>query len=179
MEDSILELIEDKITAYMSHAIRGRKGDYCPVDEIQENTQRAIKVGVGLQMYLNRMGIPIEIYIPGVHDEFVMHTYQDNLLTTKQILDIDCKILDKRDLLLVYTFDGWLGGGVGKEMKYAKEHSIPTYVFDDHTLPKHIRNIIRMCYDVLDRKEEDNEERFNRKSEDFNDETGGRNKTPY
>jgi len=166
-----MESMKDRITAYMSHAIRGRKGEDCPIEEIQENTQRAIKVGVGLQMYLNQMGIPIEIYIPGVHDEFVMYTYQDNLLTMKQILDIDCKILDKRDLLLVYTFDGWLGGGVGKEMKYAKEHSIPTYVFDDHTLPKHIRNIIRMCYDVLDRKEEDNEECFD-------EETRGRNKTP-
>jgi hypothetical protein len=142
------------VTAYCSHPIRGRKGDQCSQEEIELNNMKACTDLSQLALTIRRAGINLEVYVPGFHDEFVSLAYAKDYVTEQQILDVDCTILDKRYILLVYDWQDYISTGMKVEIDYAEEHGIPIYVFqkiDDKT----IREVMRMCFDVLDEREED------------------------
>ena len=107
----------NKIAVYFSHIIRGKKGSTASQQDMDENCEKAKKVASWL-----RENIPdLELYVPAEHEDFVQLAYLEKYLTEKQILDIDCKILEKRDLLIVFEVDGWRGGGIGVEIVYAQD----------------------------------------------------------
>ena len=59
------------------------------------------------------------MYVPSEHEDFVSICYIDKLLTEKQILDVDCEILEKLQFHIIHEVDGWLGGGIKVEMDHA------------------------------------------------------------
>lgn len=119
------------ITAYFSHPIRGAKGAAATQEEINANCQKAVNVASLVFLDCNLLGIDIEIYCPGRHDEFVQIAYQQKMLTEDQILDIDCEILSRRDLLLAYTPNGLISDGMRREINHAIKLSIPNLIFSD------------------------------------------------
>ena len=111
----------NKIKAYVSHIIRGAKGVTATVDEMEANNQRAID----FTNELRKKFPTIEFYCPGEHDEFVLLAYLNDYLTEEQILDIDCDILAKRDLLINYVPDDYRSKGMQVENKEAGLCGIP------------------------------------------------------
>ena len=109
----------NKVTAYFSHSIRGKKGK----EATDEDMERNCKVAMEVAAWIREVIPSIELYVPAEHEDFVVIAYRDKLLTEKQILDIDCKILGKRDFHIVHEVDGWLGGGIGVEIDAAKKYS--------------------------------------------------------
>ncbi len=106
----------NKVTAYFSHAIRGRKGRAATEEDMKKNCDKAMEAVVWL-----RDNIPVlDLYVPAEHEDFVLICYEDKYLTEEQILEVDCKILQKRDLLIVNVVDDWLGGGIAVEIADAK-----------------------------------------------------------
>lgn len=125
-----------EITAYFSHPIRGEKGEAATQAEIEANCQRAVKVASSIFLDCNLIGINIEIYCPGRHDEFVQIAYRQGILTEDQILDIDCEILSRRDLLLAYAPNGLISNGMRREINHAIKLSTPNLIFSDEEISK-------------------------------------------
>ena len=121
-------MLKRKIRAYLSHPIQGRAGKAATPEMMETNNRIAIAWTKRLDIYF---GSNLELYVPGEHDEFVLIAYLDEQLTIEQILDIDCKILAKRDVLLVANWENHLSGGMKREIDKAKELGIPIRVFDN------------------------------------------------
>lgn len=108
----------DKVTAYFSHSIRGPAGKDATDAVVERNCKEAARVAVWI-----RENIPeLELYVPAEHEDFVHICWKDLYLTEDQILEIDCKILGRRDFHIVYEVDGWLGGGIAVEIEAAKKY---------------------------------------------------------
>ena len=78
------------LRGYVSHCIRGRKGDKCPPEEVERNCIKATQDGAALMALFQRWGLPVHLHIPGAHDDFVQKAYRAGYITEKQILDTDC-----------------------------------------------------------------------------------------
>jgi len=115
----------NKIKAYLSHSIRGKLGNKATDRDMALNCNKAICVGTVLEICVP----DLELYIPGKHDEFVCKAYRKNYLDEDRILDIDCDILNERDLLIIYNHQNYLSNGMQTEILYAKKHNIPMYSF--------------------------------------------------
>jgi len=107
----------NKVSAYFSHSIRGEKGGDATLEDMERNCSSALEAAIWI-----RDNIPeLDLYVPAEHEDFVYISYKDEYLTEKEILEIDCKILEKRDFLIVHELNGWLGGGIGVEIAHAKK----------------------------------------------------------
>jgi len=116
-----------KVNAYLSHYIRGKKGKRATDRDMELNCQKAIVAGKVLELCIPALNI----YIPGEHDEFVAMAYRKHRIDIDVVLDTDCDILDKRDLLIVYDYENFLSNGMVREINYAKKHDILIYSFNE------------------------------------------------
>jgi len=114
---------------YLSHPIRGRLGLDADEKTILENCNKAIVAGTIISCCVPE----IDLYIPAQHDEFIQIAYDKGFLTETEILDVDCTIISKCDLLLVYDWQGYVSRGMMREMEYARKHGIPIVTFSDVT----------------------------------------------
>jgi len=100
------------IRIYMSHAIRGARGKDATAEDMQANNNAAMKAARVIRAYL--YPLPVELYCPGEHDEFVMIAYHKGVLSEEQILDTDCEIVKRCDILVWYSA---LGPSSGAEVE--------------------------------------------------------------
>jgi len=108
----------NKLTAYFSHSIRGPAGKDASDDVVERNCKIAEEVAAWI-----RKNVPeLELYVPAEHEDFVHICWKELYLTEDQILEIDCKILGKRDFHIVYVENNWTGGGIGIEITAAKKY---------------------------------------------------------
>ena len=117
----------NKIRVYISHPIMGSKKEKATKEDMVENNNKAIIFGSLLQCKFPN----VDFYIPAVGDEFVMMAYETGLLTIEQILEIDCKLLSKRNILLNYIPDQYISDGMLKENMCAQECGIPILMAKD------------------------------------------------
>ena len=112
---------------YLSHSIRGKHGKDATPTQIKENCDKAILIA-----NLIRNAIPsIEIYCPGEHEDFVGLCWHEHYLIEKQILEIDCAIIDGCEGVIVYVPEGDELQG-GRKIEY--DHAAPkmsVWVFDN------------------------------------------------
>jgi nucleoside 2-deoxyribosyltransferase len=120
--------MNNKIQAYVSHPIRGKKGDKATNEDIKTNIERAIVFG----NFLKTTFPNVDFYVPGEHDEFVLIAYRNGYITEKQILDVDCKIISQCNFVVVFMPEhGEFYGGVKVEVDYATKHNIPVIAIID------------------------------------------------
>ena len=100
---------------YISHSIRGIKGADATPEDMATNNAKAIEFVRTLKVMFPK----IDFYCPGEHDEFVCIAFQDRMLTDTQILDVDCKIIDSRDMVLAWIPDQHVSNGMLIEAVYA------------------------------------------------------------
>jgi hypothetical protein len=102
--------------AYLSHPIRGAKGAAATHEDIEANNRRAIEFAARV-----RAEFPgLDLYVPAEHDELVQESLEQGILTTEQILQIDRYLLARRDILIVFSPDSYIGGGVRVEIEEAQ-----------------------------------------------------------
>ena len=112
-----------KKTAYFSHAIRGKAGRDVTAEEMNSNCMIATAVCNWIRQHVPEL----ELYVPAEHEEFIQIAHLKGWFSEKQILEIDCEILERRDMLIVLEIDGWRGGGIGIEIAHAEKQGIPIY----------------------------------------------------
>lgn len=122
---------EDIFRIYMSHAIRGPKGQNATKKDIEENIAKHIKIGTEIKAYLidwEKMdGLPrCDLYIPAEHDEFVQIAFDKKYLDEKKILDVDCEIIERCNLVIAFG-DPLDSRGMQIELDYAANNGIPIF----------------------------------------------------
>ena len=133
---------------YLSHSIRGKKGNKATNEDMEHNNELAIIIANKLR---RKFDGKIELYCPAEHDEFVLIAYRKDYLTESQILSVDCSILSQRDLLLVYAKDNFISRGMKIEIEYANGINLPIHYFNDVS-SKSIKEIEQAIKQVLDWK---------------------------
>ncbi len=113
------------LRGYMSHCIRGRKGDSCPQEEKDQNCIKAATDGAQIMSIMQRCMIPVFLYVPGSHDEFIQAAWKAGRITESSVLETDCDIVATCDFLLLYDWQDYLSAGMKYEIDYATKHEIP------------------------------------------------------
>ncbi len=111
---------------YLSHAIRGKAGPEASHDTQARNCRDAMLVANTLRKLFPKL----TLYVPAENETFVQIAYDTGHLSEKQILDIDCRIINNMDGLLVYVAPGdELQGGRKIEYDHALVTGKPTVIF--------------------------------------------------
>lgn len=114
---------------YLSHAIRGKAGVGAGHDTQNANCATAIRIANQLR---EKFGPKLILYVPAENETFVQIAYDTGHLAEKEILDIDCKIIDMMDGVIVYVPAGdELQGGRLVEYTHARKTGKPVVIFDD------------------------------------------------
>ena len=139
----------NKVSAYFSHSIRGKKG----ADATEEDMRRNCEAAIGVATWIREKVPEIDLYVPAEHEDFVHICWKEKYLTEEQILEIDCKILKRLDFHIVHEVDGWLGGGIGIEIVAAKKYNKCIFYVSklDETTAVLLRQMVK---DVIEMKEE-------------------------
>lgn len=116
--------MKKQIRVYVSHSIRGKKGKNATEEDMQKNNTKAILFGQALR----RKFLGVDFYVPADHDEFVLLAYLRGYLTEKQILDVDCVIVQKCSFVVAYSPNGYLSAGMKKEIEMAGINNIPVII---------------------------------------------------
>jgi len=77
----------------------------------------------------------LDLYVPAEHDEFVLRAYENGYLCERGILAVDKIILADRDILIVYSPDSYIGGGVKVEIEEAQRLHKPIAFTTDSMQP--------------------------------------------
>lgn len=111
---------------YLSHSIRGKYGKGATPTQMKENCDRILKIVETIHEALP----DIKLYIPAEHEDFVYIAFKDGYLTEQQVLEIDCKIIDKCDGIIIFCPpDDPIQGGRLIEWEHAIATSKPMLVF--------------------------------------------------
>ena len=111
---------------YLSHAIRGKAGPDASHDVQAKNCADAIRVASIIRCQFPKL----VLYVPAENETFVQIAYDSGHLSEKQILDIDCKIINNMDGVLVYAPENdELQGGRKIEHDHAVATNKPVCVF--------------------------------------------------
>ena len=118
---------------YLSHSIRGLKGNAATNAEMRECCKAAVQVGKLISDEF-APGV-LELYIPGEHEDALKIALDKDYLTVEQILEIDCQIIDSCDAVIVYVPVGdELQGGRMIEYQHAVRTAKPVITFHERDL---------------------------------------------
>ena len=94
-------------------------------------------------------GFPkFRLYVPAEHEVFINSAYKSDFLTKEQIGSINCKIIEKCNLLIL--FDGW-GLDIDGEIAHARQEKIPIYSMPD--LSPHAIQALRLTIKLIIKSE--------------------------
>lgn len=115
------------VKAYLSHHIRGPKGDDSTLEERISNRQEAVRVAQILRRYCPNL----DLYVPGENDDWAELGLQAEILTGDLVLDVDCAIINTKDAVLFYDQYGQFGGGMKREEEHSIQINKPRFIFHD------------------------------------------------
>lgn len=125
---------------YLSHAIMGKAGASAGCDVQARNCADAKRVAYRLRMLFPKL----ELYVPAENETFVKIAIDSGHLSVKAVLDIDCKIIDNCDGVIVYVPEGdELQGGRKVEYDHAVATNKPACIF--HT-PEEAADYLEAMY---------------------------------
>lgn len=114
------------ISIYLSHPITGKAQDFSKSNMTKMNSIAELFARDLYDMF----GDYIDLYVPALQDEFIMWAFAEMMLSVDNILDIDCKILEQRDLLVAYNHEHELSHGMGIEIAHAMDKEVPVLTVD-------------------------------------------------
>lgn len=124
-----------KIRIYASHYIRGPKGLKATEEDMLLNCHKAVIHGLKLEAQFSN----VDFYVPGAVDEPIVIAYRKKYLTERQILDVDCSIIDTCQAMLLLIWGDHLSQGMQVEVDHAKAHNIPIFRTDE---PKYFKEFV-------------------------------------
>jgi len=115
------------IRVYVSHSIRGPAGANASPKQMQFNCDR-IQL---LVKKLREIYPGVDFYLPAEHEDFVQRAYNAGFLVEKEILAVDCGIVENCDLVIIFLPPGdcTLQGGRLVEYQHAVKCNIPVIKF--------------------------------------------------
>jgi len=114
---------------YFSHAIRGKAGLKASLEVQNANCAEAMQIADKLR---ERFGPKLDLYVPAENETFVQIAYSMGHLSEEAILDVDCRIIDQQDGVIVYVPKGdELQGGRLVEYNHALKTRKPVQIFSN------------------------------------------------
>ena len=151
-----------KFRIYLSHPIRGSKRERATADDIYKNCVNAQNVAIEMGAYFNDWNKmdgfpPVDIYCPAEHDEFVQIAFNKGLLTVDKILEIDCDIVKRCDLLICY---GFVSSGMMTELEFAEKNNVPVLAIThwDNSIAVNLKEVFKIILDNQRKHKGDNHE---------------------
>jgi hypothetical protein len=131
-------------SAYFSHSIRGAKGDKATKADMEYNCQVAEMAADMLRANWPKL----DLYVPAEHEDFVQRAFDHKYTPEKEILEIDCEILEQRDMLVAFSYRGVISKGMDIEIRHADSLHIPVFIYEDVDETLHlIKRILDWHYD--------------------------------
>ena len=119
--------MKNKVKIYISHSIRG-KDDIKATKEVKDaNNQKAMLFAKNLRKHFPN----VLFYCPAEHEDWIQRALNKNIITIKDILNIDCDIVSEHHILLVYSHDQYLSRGMLWEIQRAQHCGIPIIIAED------------------------------------------------
>jgi hypothetical protein len=87
----------------------------------EEIMEKNCKAAIDFTEWLRKEFPTTVFYCPAEHEEFVHTTYKDKLLTIPQILDVDCKIIDGCDGMIIFNPKDKISAGMQVEIDYCSK----------------------------------------------------------
>ena len=87
----------------------------------EEIMEKNCKAAIDFTEWLRKEFPNFTFYCPAEHEEFVHTTYTDKLLTIPQILDVDCKIIDSCDGMVVLGLGDKASAGMQVEIDHCSK----------------------------------------------------------
>lgn len=117
------------VKTYLSHYIRGPKGNEATDEDMDRNRAAASLVGKQLSILVPEL----ELYVPADHDVFVAHGWRAGILTEKIVLDVDCYIIEQGELVLFHDPAGVMkqSRGMMRELRHTQEIGLPYLIFQN------------------------------------------------
>lgn len=116
---------------YLSHSIRGKKGN----DATHAEQKACCEIATALGEHISMQIPSLEVHIPGAYEEFVSIAYQKSYMTVDQILDVDCTIIDGCEAVIVFVpTNDELQGGRKIEYDHSIKTSTPVMVFNENEI---------------------------------------------
>jgi len=126
---------------YLSHSIRGSKGNAATQTEQKACCDAAIALGERISAEIPSL----ELYIPGANEEFVAIAYRKSYMTIDEILDVDCTIIDNCEAVIVYVpTDDQLQGGRLVEFKHAVDTDKPVICFNENEVDNIVKWLVHL-----------------------------------
>ena len=114
------------IKIYVSHSIRGKYGNNATHAQMKENCDTIIEIVKRLRKTFSK----VDFYVPAESEPFVQRAFDKKYMDEKQILDVDCSIIDSCDAVIMYIpEDDELQGGRLVENDYSNSKGIPHHIF--------------------------------------------------
>ncbi len=115
-----------KQRVYFSHSIRGKLGSSCPIETQEKNCAAAIEMANEI-----RWSCPeFDLYVPAENEEFIQIAFDKKYITEDHILEIDCVIVDRCAITIVYVPEGdELQGGRKIEFDHARNIGKPVIAY--------------------------------------------------
>ncbi len=114
-------------SAYFSHSIRGAKGFLATKADMMFNCQVAEMAADCL-----RANWPtLNLYVPAEHEDFVQLAWEKKYTLEDKILEIDCEILEVRDMMIAYAYQGVISNGMKIEIAHAEKIRLPVFIYEN------------------------------------------------
>ena len=94
----------------------------------------------------------LDMYVPHDQDELIQILWYDGKITVKDILDGDCKLVQEREILIVWSPDGFISGGMYREIEAAKKKGIPIIKFRKFN-DRVALEILEVIYQIITKKQ--------------------------
>lgn len=107
---------------YLSHPIRGKNQDSSP-EYLFNNNLKARNMADKIRE------LGATVYCPAEHEEFVQLAHDAKFLSVEQILAIDCKIIDRCDVVIFYNHEEVFSNGMKVEYLHTVATNKPCYMF--------------------------------------------------
>jgi len=115
-----------KITAYLSHPIRGRTDGRSEEQRVKENCEDAIRMAIKLRKKFPNL----DLYCPAEHGLSLQIALKRGLLSIDDVLEIDCEIVKRCKWLFLYMPDQYISEGMAVERDFAVKHQITYLAFE-------------------------------------------------
>lgn len=117
-----------QVMGYFTAPIRGKKGSKASKETLWKNIEAGKRVAAQIRKFFGSM---LEIYCPHDQDDLIQILWWSKKITIKDILEGDCEIVSKKDILIAWLPEGKIYGGSKKEIARAREEGIPVVLFKE------------------------------------------------
>jgi len=116
----------DLMPCYFCARVRGANRDAVTPDVKAKNVEEGLAMARTIQAEFPS----IKLYIPHDHETMIDILWRWDYLSSGDIIEASCEIINRCQLLIVWTGRG-ISGGMAQEMAYARQNHIPVFEFEE------------------------------------------------